>query len=273
MRAKASVKLTVPNGPRVNVGSGGTENHAKLKNLGFEESGHIGFQKELTPAEREAIASVAGKEDKANKIQSINELQNDEQYLSAGGTLSLANTAEDNAKAHADGLYNELKENLEACGDFEPIDSGTLTEDVVQISPTINGQYKELYIFFKMPPQADVATNTSKARMSMWNGNTMIYDQGNAFVDNYNMNWYIVCTVKMYGTRCYSQMWYAKYREQASGLIIPYVVPSSDQNYAGAVCPHMRLNNPYLDTIAVKMSAQSRAFPKGTTYELWGVKA
>ena len=55
------------------------------------------------------VALVGNKEDKANKIQSINELKNDEQYLSAGGSLALAQTAEDNAKAHADRLFGGLE--------------------------------------------------------------------------------------------------------------------------------------------------------------------
>lgn len=55
---------------------------------------------------------VGNKEDKANKIQSIDALKNDEQYLSAAGTRALANTAEDNAKAHAEGLYGELNQRV-----------------------------------------------------------------------------------------------------------------------------------------------------------------
>lgn len=53
-------------------------------------------------------------EDKLNKIRSIDALSNDEQYLSAAGALALAITTEDNAKAHADGLYGELNERVEA---------------------------------------------------------------------------------------------------------------------------------------------------------------
>ncbi|MFA7636785.1 MAG: hypothetical protein WCX81_03375, partial [Monoglobales bacterium] len=41
--------------------------HNKLKNLGFEESGHTGFQAELTQEQIMAIEQVAEKEDKTNK--------------------------------------------------------------------------------------------------------------------------------------------------------------------------------------------------------------
>ena len=58
------------------------------------------------------VESVKNKEDKSNKIQSIDALKNDEQYLSAGGTLALVNTAEDNAKSHAEGLYDELNQRV-----------------------------------------------------------------------------------------------------------------------------------------------------------------
>ena len=266
-----------------------------------------------------------GKEDKANKIQSIDALMNDEQYLSAAGTRALASTAEYNAKAHADGLYSklnqrvttneesiagafgaiqsvesrvgdlevaesdlqgrmiavedktaELERDIETCGDFELVDSGTLAEDVAQVSPTINGQYKELYIFLKMPAQADVATNTLKARVRMKIGNINIYDQGNFMVTNYNADWYMVCTVKAYGTRCYSQVWFGKYYTDNNGVINPYAINASTADYNGAIVPHVNLNNPYLDSFTVSMAsnpAGGRYFPNGTTYELWGVKA
>ena len=47
MRAGANIKLTVPSKHNVEVSGGGVKDHSKLKNLGFEESGHTGFQKEL----------------------------------------------------------------------------------------------------------------------------------------------------------------------------------------------------------------------------------
>ena len=38
--------------------NGSTKNHSKLKHLGFDESGHTGFQKELTPEQLSKIAAV-----------------------------------------------------------------------------------------------------------------------------------------------------------------------------------------------------------------------
>lgn len=259
------------------------------------------------------------KEDKANKINTWDELGNDTngevKYPTVRFLMDNVSQAEDNAKAHADGLYGELnqrvttneesiagafvsiqsqerqitelKGDIEACGDFELIELTDslgnplpkpykLTEDATQISHALNGQYKELYIFLKMPAQADVSTNTSKARVRMKIGNINIYDQGNFLTDNYSADWYMVCTVKAYGTRCYSQVWFGKYYTDDKGAINPFAINPSTGNYNGAVVPHANLNNPYLDSFTVSMASNpvgGRYFPNGTIYELWGVKA
>lgn len=43
------LNITIPEQVNISIGAnGGTKDHSKLKNLGFDESGHTGFQRELT---------------------------------------------------------------------------------------------------------------------------------------------------------------------------------------------------------------------------------
>ncbi len=65
------------------VGENRKSIHSNLLNLGFEESGHTGFQKELTEEQIAAIEAVLGKEDKANKTTVIAVASTDEQYPTA----------------------------------------------------------------------------------------------------------------------------------------------------------------------------------------------
>ncbi len=80
---KVSINLSAPGGYSMELGGSGTKDHAKLKHLSFEESGHTGFQKELTEEQIAAIEAVLGKEDKANKTTIISVGSTDEQYPSA----------------------------------------------------------------------------------------------------------------------------------------------------------------------------------------------
>ncbi|MBR6523445.1 MAG: hypothetical protein IKT39_02400 [Clostridia bacterium] len=90
MRVGANIKLTVPGKSNIEVGGGGTKDHAKLKHLGFDESGHAGFQKELTPEQLAAIASILSlqndKEDKSNKKTSFSTsgIYDEESYPTVG---------------------------------------------------------------------------------------------------------------------------------------------------------------------------------------------
>lgn len=56
------IKIILPNVPRVSISqdkAGGTSDHKKLSNLGFNESGHTGFQEELTSEQLEKINNAA----------------------------------------------------------------------------------------------------------------------------------------------------------------------------------------------------------------------
>ena len=73
---KISINLSSSGNKSIGL-SGGTNDHSKLKKLGFEESGHTGFQKELSVKQLEAIENIKAKEDKSNKISSWDELGDD----------------------------------------------------------------------------------------------------------------------------------------------------------------------------------------------------
>lgn len=166
----------------------------------------------------------------------------------------------------------ELERDIEACGDFELIDSGTLAEDVAQVEPDFKGnKYKELYFYFKVPTVNADGSNTTKGRIALLTeGGTQLWNNQGFVIDNYNVNWWISGTLKMYGTRCYSQVWFGKYYDS------PYAVLPNGSTYCGGVAPHKQLDNPYLDKFVITFVSQTagqRYLPIGTTYEFWGVKA
>lgn len=191
----ANISLSV-NGNKSMELSGTPKDHSKLKKLSYEESGHTGFQKELTAEQKEALEKITEKEDKSNKIQSVNDMTgSEEEYFSAVGTLRLVDEAESRAKAHADGQFIELSgrvatnevsiasafKNIQAheqtieehslaigeifgridvCGDFELVKSDELTEKVATIELTLPNQYKELYVRFYIPKSEEAAADT-----------------------------------------------------------------------------------------------------------------
>lgn len=71
--------------PRIKLGGGSksssTTDHRKLQNLDFENSGHTGFQKQLTPEQLAAIDSVGDIEAALDEIIAI------QNRLIGGGTV------------------------------------------------------------------------------------------------------------------------------------------------------------------------------------------
>ena len=63
----AEIEISLQTQKNIELDMGEKSNHSQLKNLGFEESGHRGFQKELTKEQLELIEAVKDKEDIANK--------------------------------------------------------------------------------------------------------------------------------------------------------------------------------------------------------------
>lgn len=78
------LKLSSPT-PQIKLGGGAKSSsatdHSKLQNLAFENSGHTGFQKQLTPEQLEAINSVGDIEAALDNIIAI------QNRLIGGGTV------------------------------------------------------------------------------------------------------------------------------------------------------------------------------------------
>lgn len=169
-------------------------------------------------------SKLVTKEDKSNKIQSVNDMSgSEEEYFSATGTLDLVNAAEESAKAHADGQYEELNKRvatneesiadafgniqiheqaieqhslaigeifgrIDVCGDFVKIYEDTLTESLTIIEKTFDTNYKELYIRFVIPCAYNEAS-TEKARFRVY---TLNDSGGNVNKIIYDMgNWMV----------------------------------------------------------------------------------
>ena len=76
-----NIKITMPEIPKLKItmpgyGSGGTTNHAKLSNLDFNNSGHTGFQKELSKEQMEKINNAITVVDSEMSDTSENPVQN-----------------------------------------------------------------------------------------------------------------------------------------------------------------------------------------------------
>lgn len=213
------------------------------------------------------VGEVSRKEDKANKINSwddfTGEMTGNEEYPTI------------NMMMREDA---ELKKEIDACGNFELIESGTLKEDVIQIEPDFKGEkYKELYFYFNVPTiNADSSNNAAKGRFSLNTYNSgakkEIWNNQGYVVDNYKVQWWAVVTAKMYGNRCYSQVWFNKFYDNK----IPYAIAPIAATFNGGVVPYEKLDNHYLEGFSVKFFSQTagqRYLPAGTTYEFWGVRA
>ena len=71
VRDMADMILSAQNKNNVSISGNKQPDHAKLKNLSFEESGHTGFQAALSDEQLKNLDNLTGKEDKANKIDDI----------------------------------------------------------------------------------------------------------------------------------------------------------------------------------------------------------
>lgn len=276
----AEIVLSTGNQPGISIDGNKKQPHSELKNLGFDESGHTGFQKELTPEALEAIASVYGKEDRSNKVSNLKDVSDaSKQYPTVGFMNSQIATAALNAIEHSTSQANdytymkvsELEKVVSVCGDFELVDSGTLQANVLQITPTVNGRYKELYWVFDVPTTNSDSSSADKARLVFSMNGTDIHNIGGNLIDNYNVSWRAVFDAKMTGRWCHTQLWFNKKHIWDGG----YASPPSVTNYNGSIGAGKKMTYDYIDNLTVKMisSNGTRVLPAGTTYELWGVKA
>ena len=259
--------------------------HSKLKHLSFEESGHTGFQKELTEEELKSFEVVKNKEDKSNKIRSINEIMDDgnTQYLSAGGTLSLVISETDNVRAnveaYADAKFGQLDERvsvnedlisqninriiavedksaeLEIKGEFELVVSGTLEEKVGIIEHTFSNRYKELYVRMIIPKSEEAAAGNASTEKARWviqtlndSGYTVnkpIYNMGNQFIQDFTEEWATVIHIKVFNNYCRTELWYDRSWYLRDG----YARGMNSSTYSGYVAPSVTMVRDYIDRL------------------------
>lgn len=191
-----------------------------------------------------------------NKVLKLSKDNTDEQYPSAKAVYDAVDTV----------------------GDFELIESATLTEDVVTISPTINRQYKEIYWVFDIPPMSEIDT-TDKGRLFLFpvankttiNGAKLI-QQGNIIMSNPANEWKLMIRSEVCGNYARTELWYDDNAIIISGS---YGRTPDTNNQRGIVSPYTLVTNPYIDGLTLIMTSSNggRVFPAGTKYELWGVKA
>ncbi len=172
----------------------------------------------------------------------------------------------------------EIERVLASCEKLEHISSVTLTEEVAQISPTLNGRYKEIYWVFDVRAEPNT-TKTEKGRLFLFplanpanTGATKLIQQTSALVSVYkSTDWRLWISVKVVGGYAYSELWWDSSLSADSAY---GAVPDLNTN-KGIIVPFRKLTKDYIDELSLWMGSadNSRVFPAGTTYELWGVKA
>lgn len=222
--------------------------HGSLKNLDFEKSGHRGFQKELTDEQLKNITDVPNKEDATNKVKNITGDSTDKQYPTA--------------KAVYEGIQEKTA--------WELIDSAELTENVVSITPAMNGKYKELYLALVVPTlNPNKQADFSKGRFNLidQSGNR-IYDAGTYNLADNGSTWYVVFHVRAIGNICKVER------------IFKYNFNRTQGCYPGdylceVIAPLSIARDGYFSAIRADFYSQNsvRCLPVGTTYELWGIRA
>lgn len=289
----AGIILSSLNKPSISVNGKKETNHANLKNLSFEESGHTGFQSELTQEQIKNIADVVRKEDLSNKVHKVEYIgEDDNTYPSSSAVYKhviqegqkLEQSIVDKyieplsgVEGKADAIAQEvdaLKGEVASCGDWELFKSGTLTEDVEQLSWSDLPKCKELYIYFRVPTlNPDGTTDFPKGRIFLYNAtnilieNCIYYERSPYFTDT-GKTWRAGYHVQMYGTICTTERMYDESMTSAATMYnLGY-----NQYYSKAF--GKKFDNPYIEHLTALMyPSGTRYFPVGTEYEIWGVKA
>lgn len=194
------------------------------------------------------------------------------------GNVSQAETnAVNSANAYTDMKVRDVSRDTIISDGFELIKSDTFTEEVVQITPTLNGRYKELIWIFDVKPEPDTE-KTEKARVFLFPtanptnvGAQKIIQQGNYVISVYKTtDWRLWISVKMIGNYAYSELWWGGMTTLNNG----YALSPNENNQIGIAMPGMQLSKNYIDEISLWLYSleNTRVFPAGTTYELWGVR-
>lgn len=294
---------------RLTIDSVGKSLHNRLKHLGYEESGHTGFQKELTDEQIQAINQVAAKEDKSNKSDTIWNEDGDNAYPttkaiindvytpheqrigdietdlhwkedSSNKVISINETSTDmqypSAKATFDGIQNKTGwELVKVAVNGEVVDAaGTLEADVTQISWTFAEKYKELYVHFKLPTiNPDKTSNFPKARIFLYpskvNVSKCIYYDQMAVIPDTGVNYHVNFHIQTFGNNCTTQR---EFLNNESSITCGYALEYNLGYRAFNITK--KIDNPYIDMLtALLYPTETRCFPTGTVYEIWGVKA
>ena len=236
--------------------------HYQLGGLGFEESGHIGFQKELTKQQLGMIEAVKDKEDVSNRVMSISKENTHSQYPTA--------------KAVYDAVDGH--------GEFELVDSVELTEKAAILEHNLKNKYKELHIRFNIPMSDEAAAgsaSTNKARFVVQTRgatevlNYSIYNMGNQFISDYKYRWYAAFHLKVSGNYCRTDLWFGNAQMMNDG----YVMNDNSGTYSGFVAPSVPMARDYIKDIRIVVmygtmliDENVRYLPAGTKYEIWGVR-
>lgn len=246
------LNLSAGKGSEINISGNAPYKHSSLGGLDFESSGHTGFQQELTDEQLKQIKAVSGKEDKSNKVATLNEEASDLQYPTA--------------KAVLDGIKNLTG--------WELIKSDTLTSQINILSWADLPKLKEIYLYFKIPTiNPDNASDFPKARIMLYNSDKVdvtkciFYEQSPSFGDT-GATRVAVYHIQMFGKRCDV---YRKGTISTSHSDLGYnLTPTSVMSISFG----KELDNPYIDKLtAYMLPTGTRYFPVDTEFEIWGVRA
>lgn len=303
----SEIILSTSKDAEICIGGNALPDHKNLKNLEYDASGHLGFQKELSAQQLKNIDAVAGKEDKSNKAQDWgvenltpdkypsmeivgarfdeNEelmysvawdvygdsgvLQSDyQQKIEKVTTITDGNSDSEYPSAKA--VNTRIKEKTR----WERIETVTLSQGVSEISKKLESRYKELYWVFRVPSIKPADSTIEQARSFLYVQNRIVSnDQGVVYTDNGN-TWGLWFHIRSIGNYCMVQR---AYYPNASVIDVnAHLIYPATMAYVLGWQPGKNIETNAMDTLKLQIASSTtgvRYFPAGTTYELWGVRA
>lgn len=169
-------------------------------------------------------------------------------------------------------LAEDVATALNSAGKWELVKSGEMTQDVQQMEIPLGNNYKELYVRLVVPTMnPDKATDFQKGRIWLYAQNEQkIADQGNLLFEDNGNAWAVVYKIQMIDKWCTLKRLFEN-NEKSSQTNYELLV-----NVASKVgmTSGKKLTEDYISSLRALMYPQNtRVFPAGTTYEIWGVKA
>ena len=137
-----------------------------------------------------------------------------------------------------------------------------------------------MYIYFLIPSVKLENTSTvTKARLRSYvqnsaetAANTIVHMLGSDIIGDTGSRWCAVYKFEMVGNCCMTNLWWT-----ASNWTFDsgYAIGFDASTYNNTVMPRAIINQEYISKLKIAMTSSdnSRYFPAGTTFELWGVKA